>query len=128
MSKTETTIIMQKYPEYYQHLISLMKELNVEIPETMKGFKQLHQASMAEGKISSKNKELIAVGIAIAIRCEGCIAFHVKDALKAGATREEIIESIGVAVMMGGGPALMYGCEALQALQEFLEKRTTTID
>mgnify|MGYP000085036254 CR=1 FL=1 len=83
---------------------------------------------MEEGKISDKTKELIAVGIAIAIRCEGCIAFYIKDTLKAGASREEIIETIGVAVMMGDGPALMYGCEALQALQEFLEKRTTTIN
>jgi AhpD family alkylhydroperoxidase len=92
----------------------------------MEGFKELHQNSLQTGSIDNKTKELIAVGIAIAIRCEGCIAFHVHDALRAGATKEEVVETIGVAIMMGGGPALMYGCEALQAVQEFLEKRAAT--
>ena len=86
----------------------------------------MHQNSLETGSIDNKTKELIAVGIAIAIRCEGCIAFHVHDALRAGATKEEVVETIGVAIMMGGGPALMYGCEALQAVQEFLEKRAAT--
>jgi len=113
---------MKKYPQLYGHLISLIKDLQVEIPDTMKGFKKLHQGSLQSGSVDNKTKELIAVGIAIAIRCEGCIAFHIHDALKAGATKDEIVETIGVAVLMGGGPALMYGCEALQALHEFLEE------
>ena len=59
------------------------------------------------------------MGIAITVRCDGCIAFHVHDALKSGATPNEIVETIGVAVLMGGGPAVVYGCEALEALQQF---------
>ena len=61
----------------------------------------------------------MALAIAIAIRCEGCIAYHVHDAIAAGATREEIAETIGVAVMMGGGPAAVYGAEALEAAGQF---------
>ena len=64
-------------------------------------------------------KELIALAISIAIRCEDCIAYHVHDALHAGATHQEVLETIGVAVMMGGGPASMYGCRAYEALQQF---------
>jgi len=60
-----------------------------------------------------------ALGIGIAARCDGCIAYHVHDALRAGATRKEIVETIGVAIMMGGGPATMYGAQAFEALEQF---------
>lgn len=59
------------------------------------------------------------MGIAISVRCDGCIAFHVKDALSSGASSEEIMETIGVAIMMGGGPSVVYGCEAMEALSQF---------
>jgi AhpD family alkylhydroperoxidase len=61
----------------------------------------------------------MALGIAVAIRCDNCIAYHVHDALKVGATRAEIVETLGVAMMMGGGPATMYACEAFEALEQF---------
>jgi AhpD family alkylhydroperoxidase len=61
----------------------------------------------------------MALAIAVAIRCENCIAYHVHDALKAGATRPDVLEALGVAIMMGGGPAAMYACEAFQALEQF---------
>lgn len=74
---------------------------------------------MADGVLSAKVKELIALGIAITVRCDGCIAFHVHDALEAGASRKEVAETIGVAVLMGGGPSVVYGSEALEALEQF---------
>lgn len=107
------------YPTYYKTILSQLNELGSEIPATMKGFNKMHKASTSEGILSSKIKELMALGIAITVRCEGCIAFHVHDALAAGATSEEIVETIGIAILMGGGPALMYGCEALEALKQF---------
>lgn len=110
---------MKDYPQHYQHFLSLMKDLRMEIPATMKGFGTLHKAACAEGAVSTKTKELIALGIAIAVHCDGCIAFHTHDAIKAGASHEEILETIGVAILMGGGPALIYGCEALEALRQF---------
>jgi AhpD family alkylhydroperoxidase len=67
----------------------------------------------------------MALSIAIAVRCEGCIAFHVHDAIAAGATRQEIVETIGVAVMMGGGPAAMYACDAFEALEQFEKSKPT---
>lgn len=62
---------------------------------------------------------LIALAIGISVHCDGCIAYHVHDALAAGATRAEVMETIGVAVMMGGGPSVVYGCEAMEAVEQF---------
>ncbi|MBE3584462.1 MAG: carboxymuconolactone decarboxylase family protein [Limnochordaceae bacterium] len=86
----------------------------------MKGFMELHEAAIQPGALSTAVKELIALGIAIAVHCEGCIACHVHDALKAGATPEQIEETIGVAVLMAGGPGVVYGSLAHTALQQFL--------
>ena len=112
--------MIKDYSKNYNDLTKLMGELGTKIPETMKGFNDLHKASINEGILPSKTKELIALGIAITVRCDGCIAFHVHDALTAGATSEEIMETIGVAVLMGGGPAVVYGCEAMEALSQFI--------
>ena len=109
----------KQYPAYYDQLKKLMNTLGKEIPGTMAGFGQLHKQSMTEGALSAKTKELIALAIAITVRCDGCIAYHVHDALVAGATRAEIVESIGVAILMGGGPSTVYGSEALEAMDQF---------
>lgn len=83
--------------------------------DTMKGFAQLAQAALAEGAVSTKHKELIALAIGVTQRCSGCIGFHVKALHKLGATRTELEEMLAVCVYMGGGPALMYAAEALKA-------------
>ncbi|MEN9771848.1 MAG: hypothetical protein RJA58_491 [Pseudomonadota bacterium] len=86
---------------------------------TMTGFSQMAQAAMAEGAISAKNKELIALAIGISQHCSGCIGFHVKALRKLGATRAELEEMLNVCVYMGGGPSLMYSAEALAAWDAF---------
>jgi AhpD family alkylhydroperoxidase len=85
----------------------------------MAGFGQLHKQVFPDGALTTKAKELITLAISITGRCEGCIAVHVRAALRAGATRQEIAEAIGVAIYMGGGPAVVYGCEALEAVEQF---------
>ncbi|WP_322988001.1 MULTISPECIES: carboxymuconolactone decarboxylase family protein [unclassified Hoeflea] len=90
-----------------------MAELRKAMPEQAKGFGHLAQAAIAPGVLDSKTKELIALAIGITARCDGCLAFHAKAARNYGASREEIIETIGVAVYMGGGPSMIYGAEAL---------------
>jgi AhpD family alkylhydroperoxidase len=109
----------ERYPDRYARLQGLTGRLAKEAPGPMAGFATLKRQALADGVLSTKSKELIALGIAIVIRCDGCIAYHVHDALKAGASREEIVETIGVAVLMGGGPAAVYGSEALEALEQF---------
>jgi len=109
----------EDYPGYRKHLQGMMGLLRKRIPGVMSGFGQLHQESMKAGALDEKQKELIALGIGIASRCDGCIAFHTYEALEHGATPAEISETIGVAITMGGGPALMYAAHAVEALEQF---------
>jgi AhpD family alkylhydroperoxidase len=107
------------FPERRRDVQGLMVKLARELSGPMSGFASLHKAATAKGALDAKTKEMIALAIAVAIRCESCIAFHVHDVLAAGATRAEVLETLGVAVMMGGGPAAMYACEAFDALEQF---------
>ncbi len=84
-------------------------------PETMQAFGQLARAATAEGAISTKHKELMALAIGITQRCSGCIGFHVKALHKLQCTRAELEEMLSVCIYMGGGPAMMYAAETMQA-------------
>ena len=104
----------------------LMKDINANLAPfrksqsaAMGGFAQLAQASMAEGAISARHKELIALAIGISQRCSGCIGFHVKALIKLGVSREQLMETLAICVYMGGGPTLMYAAEAVRAYEEF---------
>ena len=88
-------------------------------PEVMKAFAGLAQAALAPGALEGKTKELIALGISVAARCDDCIAFHVEAAVKHGATREEVLETLGMAIYMGAGPSAMYASHALDAFTQF---------
>lgn len=111
------------YPRYYHQLQGVIGTLSRHLPDEMEAFRRLHKVATADGALDRKSKELIALGIAMTVNCDGCIAYHVKDALLAGASREEILETIGVVVMMGGGPAVIYACQALEALDQFEEEK-----
>jgi AhpD family alkylhydroperoxidase len=87
-------------------------------PGPMRAYRGLMEEATKPGQFDAKTKELMALAIAIAMRCEGCIVFHVRAAAKHGATREQLAETIGVAVEMGGGPAAVYGAEALAAFDQ----------
>ncbi|MBB5347162.1 AhpD family alkylhydroperoxidase [Desulfoprunum benzoelyticum] len=107
------------YPDYHRRLQQIYARLARNLRGPMTAFAQLSAAATTAGALDARTKQLIALGIGITVRCDGCIAYHVHDALRAGASREEILETIGVAVLMGGGPAVIYGCEALEALEQF---------
>ena len=99
------------------------RELREKIPEVYRGFAQLHAASLADGALTARTKELIALAIAVADRCDGCIASHARGAVRSGATPEEVAEALGVTLMMGGGPATVYAPRAWEAYQEFLAEK-----
>lgn len=101
--------------EIHKSIVTLRKEY----PEETKAFMQLLQATGKPKALSTKDKELIAVALSVAARCHWCIGFHVKNALDAGATREELIEASYVAVTMAGSPALMYMQFVLKAIEDF---------
>ncbi len=108
------------YLAYHKHLEERLTQLGRELPGPLTGFARLHKKAVEEGALSCKTKELMALAISIAVHCEGCITYHVHDAIKAGATRAELLETLGVAILMGGGPASMYAAHALDAIEQFL--------
>jgi len=89
------------------------------IPDVYRGFAAMSDAALAEGTLSAKTKELMAMAIGIVHGCDGCIASHAKAAARAGATAQEAAEAIGVSIMMHGGPATIYGARAFAAFNEF---------
>ena len=99
-----------------------LRKLRRDIPDTMKAFSALAQAAGRDGALDKKTKELIALAIAIATRCDGCIGFHTEALVRLGATRQEVEETLGMTVYMGGGPSLMYAADAISAFEEFQEK------
>ena len=107
------------WPGMATELSSAIKEVRLGSPEVMKHFSGMAAAATAGGALDNKVKELLAIPIAVAIRCEGCIAFHAKAAMQHGATREEIMETMGLAIYMGAGPSLMYAAQAVEAFDQF---------
>lgn len=95
-----------------------LRVLNRTIPEPTKGFAVLSKGVKENGPLDVRTKEFVALGIAISQRCEACIGFHVEALMKAGGTREELGDVLGMAIQMGGGPALMYAAKALTAWDE----------
>ena len=89
------------------------------LPKPMRALNHLSLVSYSDGSLSTGTKELMALAIAVATGCEGCALHHVEAARKHGVTREEVAESIGVAIAMGGGPSVVYGAIALAAFDEF---------
>lgn len=98
--------------------ISILKKIT---PDAMNGFYSMSKGATADGLLSKKTKEFIALAIGVTQRCDGCIGFHVKALKELGATREEIAEVMAMCVYMGGGPALMYAADAMRAFDQFTE-------
>ncbi len=113
---------MANYSEQAKAVFDFIGTLSNENPKIAEGFGTMHHAAGEDKALGGKHKELISLGIAICIRCEGCIACHTKAALEAGATQEEIVETIGTAIVMGGGPSIVYGDKAYKAMKEFQGK------
>ena len=111
----------KQYKQITKDISGAMAKLRKEIPDVMTGFGSLSQAATKDGALDKKTKELMALALGVAAHCDGCIGFHSQALVKLGATREELMETLGMAIYMGGGPSLMYAAEALQAFEEFSE-------
>ena len=105
---------------------ALIAEMNPQLasfrglqPDVMKAFGQMAQAATANQALDTKTKELIALGISVAVRCDPCVAYHAKAAVKSGASEAEVAEALGLAVYMGAGPSAMYAAKALEATRQF---------
>jgi|SRR5579883_2281986 AhpD family alkylhydroperoxidase len=98
------------------------QKMKEQTPDIARAFGGFYQTMMKEGALSVREKELIALAIGLAMRCSPCIHLHVQGCLKAGATREQVLEAAGVAVMMQGGPAFTYVPEVLHTLEHLLKE------
>ena len=107
------------YKQLTQTISAHLAPLHKSQPGVMKGFSDMGKAAMAAGALDAKTKELIALAVGVAARCDGCIGFHVKALVRLGATRSEVDDALGVAIYMGGGPSAMYAANAVAAFNEF---------
>ena len=107
------------YADITARINSGVRKLRQGVPDAMAGFGALSREALKPGALSGIQKELIALAIGVAGHCDGCIGFHTKTLVRLGATREQVMEALAVAVYMGGGPSLMYAAEAVHAYDEF---------
>jgi AhpD family alkylhydroperoxidase len=108
--------MMLDWNEYYKELGTRIGDLAKLSPETVHGYQTLSGANAKTSKLGEKTRQLISLAVAVTTRCDGCIVFHSEAALKAGATKEEISEALGVAVAMNAGAALVYSSRVLDAV------------
>jgi AhpD family alkylhydroperoxidase len=111
---------MNDHPKIEAHAKKLLANFGQALPETASAFSELQKVTFKDGALDAKTKELIALGIAIAQGCDGCMAWHNSALQRLGASREEVAEALGVAVEMGGGIALYSAAKALQGYDQFL--------
>lgn len=107
------------WPEATETFRDQLKSLRKASADTMKAFSECAEAALHPGALDTKTKELMALAIGVAVRCDDCIAFHAKAAVQHGATREEIREALALAIYMGAGPSVMYASHALRAFDQF---------
>ena len=117
MSHTE----FKDWPAMAANLIPAIRELHKDAPGVMKAFPEMGASAHESAALDPKTKELLAVAISVAVRCDPCVTFHVEGARKHGATREEIAETLGLAVYMGAGPSAMYAAQALEAFDQYAD-------
>ena len=114
---------MTSYADVIGELNEPTRSLREMSTDVWTGFGQLHQAAVADGALPARIKELMALSIAVVKQCDGCIAYHAKAAARRGATPEEVAEALGVALLMDGGTASVYGPRAWNAFREFAATR-----
>lgn len=109
----------ENWPGIAKEMTAAVKELRVGSPNVMKSFSALARAALEGGALDAKTKELIALAISVATRCAPCIAFHAQSAVGQGASRDEVMGTMGMAIYMGAGPSVMYAAEAVEAFDQF---------
>lgn len=114
------------WDEYLQQLMSTTGELGRVSPEIVRGYRTLSDAGSKTNRLDAKTRELIALGVAVSLRCDGCITTHTTAAIKNGATKEEIVEALGVAISVNAGAALVYSSRVLDAFHAKTQAATAS--
>ncbi len=114
--------MIKNWPEFTRTLSEGLKDLRGGNPEVMRAFGTMALAASAPKALDGKTKELIVLAISVALRCDDCVGFHAKAAVDTGASREEVLEALGMAIYMGAGPSVMYANHALEAFGQYADK------
>jgi len=109
----------KNYPELLNELAPYLKDCRSNSPDVINSFFNVKNSALKEGVLDEKTKTLIALAIAVAVRCEPCLAHYTKALIELGGTKQELMEMLNVAILMGGGPSVMYAAEALKAFNQF---------
>ena len=107
--------MMLDWNAYRDQIAASVKEMSVANPEVIKGYSALHHANAKSTRLDARTRELIALGVAVTLRCDGCINAHVEAAIKAGVSKEEIVDALGVAIMVNAGATLVYSARTMDA-------------
>jgi AhpD family alkylhydroperoxidase len=118
--------MMKNWPEVAKELTVQLRKVRGSAPEVMKAFSDIAQSALAPKALDGKTKELIALAIAVAVKCDDCIAFHAKAAAERGASQDEVMETLSMAIYMGAGPSVMYAAHVLEAFEQFQSRRAAT--
>ena len=118
VTRVEESVVHKNWPELAAGMAAPLKELRGGAADAMKAFSALARAALEPRALDAKTKELVALGISVATRCDACIAFHAEAALRHGATRDEVMETMGMAIYMGAGPSVMYAAQAVEAYDQ----------
>jgi len=110
--------MLKDYKQITKDISASLTKLRAEAPDMMKGFGDLAAAATKDGVLDKKTKELIALALGVAARCDGCLGFHTQALAKLGASKQEVVEALSMAVYMGGGPSLMYAADAVSAFEQ----------
>ncbi|QJQ31783.1 carboxymuconolactone decarboxylase family protein [Sphingomonas lacunae] len=113
---------VKDWPDMASKMNPAVGELRRSAPDTMASFSAMGKAALAPGALDTKTKELIAMAISVAVRCDPCVTYHSAAAVKQGASREEVAEAMAVAMYMGAGPSVMYAAQALEAFDQWAEQ------
>lgn len=107
--------MMLDWNTYHQQLLATIGDMGKLSPDTVRGYGQLSEAGTKTGRLDAKTRELIALAVSVTRQCDGCITVHTDAAIKHGATREEIMEALGVAISVNAGATLVYSARVLDA-------------
>jgi AhpD family alkylhydroperoxidase len=107
--------MMLDWNEYLQELMTRVGEIGQTSPDIVRGYRTMSDAGQKTGKLDAKTRELIALAVAVTLRCDGCITTHTTAAIKNGAAKEEIVEALGVAISVNAGAALVYASRVMDA-------------
>jgi AhpD family alkylhydroperoxidase len=122
-SEMDTILFVENMHNIREELRQPSLDLHELIPDVMRNFASLSKAAMAEGELSVATKELLALVVSVTRECDGCIVAHARGALRAGVTRQQLAEALGVAISMNGGPGTVWGPRALRIYDEAVEDR-----